>query len=327
MSGCTQTDKPCIAILMAVYDPNPVWFRQQLESLNRQSYPNLRLYVRDDCSPKTPFSEIQAAVSECVTAFPAVVRRNEVNLGSNRTFEALTAEAEGDRFAYCDQDDIWLPEKLSIMEEDMERTGAVMVCCDVSVIDGEGQKKADSITGVRRHAAHPSGTDLAPRLLFRNFVFGCASLMDAAQAKASLPFCPYYFHDHYLALWSAAHGLLYSEPKALIQYRIHGTNQTGVMLGVKDKESYAACRIRNVIDQLTWLDQHFDCDDSLKQVIRDGLCWSKARLVNWQAGKEKKTVWRYRYLEPPVALFELVAAGMPNWMVMTIVRMLRKNVI
>ena len=126
MSGCTQTDKPCIAILMAVYDPNPVWFRQQLESLNRQSYPNLRLYVRDDCSPKTPFSEIQAAVSECVTAFPAVVRRNEVNLGSNRTFEALTAEAEGDRFAYCDQDDIWLPEKLSIMEEDMERTGAVL---------------------------------------------------------------------------------------------------------------------------------------------------------------------------------------------------------
>ena len=69
MSGCTQTDKPCIAILMAVYDPNPVWFRQQLESLNRQSYPNLRLYVRDDCSPKTPFSEIQAAVSQCVTAF------------------------------------------------------------------------------------------------------------------------------------------------------------------------------------------------------------------------------------------------------------------
>lgn len=327
MCQCLNTDEPCIAILMAVYNPNPLWFRQQLESLNRQTYPNLRLYVRDDCSPQTPFAEIQAAVAQYITAFPAEVRRNEKNLGSNRTFELLTAEAQGDRFAYCDQDDVWLPEKLAVMEADMERTGAVMVCCDVSVIDGQGNQKADSITKVRKHAAHPAGTDLAPRLLFRNFVFGCACLMDAAQARASLPFCPYYFHDHYLALWSAAHGLLYSEPRALIRYRIHGSNQTGVMLGVKDKESYAACRIQIVIDRLTWLEQHFDCDDSLKQVIREGICWSKARLANWQTGKEKRTLWRYRHLELPISLFELAAAGMPNWMVMAFIRMLRKNVI
>ena len=322
-----ETGKPCIAILMAIYDPNPKWFREQLMSLNRQTYPNLRLYIRDDCSPNVSQETILETVRECVTAFPFIYRRNERNLGSNRTFELLTQEAEGDRFAYCDQDDIWLPEKLEILEADMERTGAVMVCCDVAVIDAQGNQTADSIVKVRKHAAQHSGTDLAPGLLFRNFVFGCACMMDAPQAKASLPFCPYYFHDHYLALWSAAHGLLYAEPKALIQYRIHGTNQTGVMLGVTDKESYAQVRIQIIIDRLTWLEQHFDCGASLKQSIRDGLCWARARLQNWQTGKGKKTMWRYRHLGLPITLFELAAAGLPSGAVMAVIRLLRKNVI
>lgn len=321
------TDKPSIAILMAVYDPNLEWLREQLLSLNRQTYPNLRLYIRDDCSPHVSPETILGIAGECITAFPFTFRRNAQNLGSNRTFETLTEEAEGDRFAYCDQDDIWLPEKLEILEADMERTGAVMVCCDVAVIDAQGNQTADSIVKVRRHAAQRSGTDLAPGLLFRNFVFGCACLMDAAQAKASLPFCPYYFHDHYLALWSAAHGLLYAEPKALIRYRLHGANQTGVMLGVTDKESYSRVRIQIIIDRLTWLQAHFDCDDSLKKDIRDGLCWAAARLQNWQTGKGKKTVWRYRRLGLPVSLFELAAAGLPDRVVMTVIRLLRKNII
>lgn len=322
-----ETGKPCIAILMAIYDPNPIWFREQLLSLNRQTYPNLRLYVRDDCSPNVPSETIQETLRECVTAFPFTYRRNEKNLGSNRTFELLTEEAEGDRFAYCDQDDVWLPEKLEILEADMERTGAVMVCCDVAIIDRAGNQTADSIVKVRKHAAQHSGTDLAPGLLFRNFVFGCACMMDAPQAKAALPFCPYYFHDHYLALWSAAHGLLYAESKALIQYRLHGDNQTGVMLGVTDKESYAQVRIQIIIDRLTWLENHFDCDENLKQAIQDGLCWARARKQNWQTGKGKAVMWRYRRLGLPITLFELVAAGLPNGMVMAVIRLLRKNVI
>ena len=39
------TDKPLISILMAVYEPRMDWLRQQLVSLNEQTYPNLRLYM------------------------------------------------------------------------------------------------------------------------------------------------------------------------------------------------------------------------------------------------------------------------------------------
>ena len=39
MSGCTETGKPLIAILMAVYEPRMDWLEEQLDSLERQTYP------------------------------------------------------------------------------------------------------------------------------------------------------------------------------------------------------------------------------------------------------------------------------------------------
>ena len=59
-------------------------------------------------------------------------------LGSNRTFERLTEEAEGEYFAYCDQDDVWLPEKLAVLQEALEREKALLVCSDMYIIDGGG---------------------------------------------------------------------------------------------------------------------------------------------------------------------------------------------
>ena len=70
MSGCTGTDKPRIAILMAVYEPRMDWLREQLLSLDAQTYPNIKLYIRDDCSPTVPFDEIQSCVQDCIRAFP-----------------------------------------------------------------------------------------------------------------------------------------------------------------------------------------------------------------------------------------------------------------
>ena len=94
-----RTDKPLISILMAVYEPRMDWLREQLMSLNDQTYPNLCLYIRDDCSPTVPYEQIQSCVQDCITNFPYTIMRNEKNLGSNGTFELLTKEAGGDLFA------------------------------------------------------------------------------------------------------------------------------------------------------------------------------------------------------------------------------------
>lgn len=296
---------PQISILMAVYEPRMDWLCVQLQSLNAQTYPKLRLYIRDDCSPKVPFEDIQALVAECVTAFPYTFVRNEENLGSNGTFERLTQEAEGDLFAYCDQDDQWLPEKLTVLQGELARSGALLACSDMFVMDGEGAITADSIVKVRRRHVFRSGRGLAPELIFRNFVTGCTMLVNAQAAKAAMPFCPHYVHDHYLALWCAERGSIVSVMRPLIRYRIHGGNQTSMMAGVTDKKSYGEVRIALARKRLEWLREHFPCGTETGSAIADGLVWLQARQKSWNHQGGSWTVWKYRRFNPLVSVAEL----------------------
>ena len=327
MSGCMQTARPKIAILMAIYEPNLAWLKEQLISLNEQNYPNLYLYIREDCSPTVPFAEIECCVKECITAFSYEIKRNERNLGSNGTFELLTKEAEGDYFAYCDQDDVWLPEKLEVLQREIEAQEAQLVCSDMLIIDGEGRQVADSITKARRHHIFRSGEELAEKLVFSNFVTGCTMLIKSDIAKAAMPFCPYMVHDHYLALFAALQGKIVSLPDKLIRYRIHGNNQTEMMAGVVDKESYGRIRIDEALAKMRWLEQHFSCDDELKEVIRQGREWLEARQQNWQGLGGAKIVWQYRRFGKMTALFEIIVPYLPNCLFALAIKMKKQNLL
>ena len=304
MSG----EKPCIAILMAVYEPRMDWLAEQLASLERQTYPNLRLYIRDDCSPTVQFEEIEALVREHIRSFPWEIGWNEQNLGSNRTFELLTKEAEGEYFAYCDQDDIWLPEKLTVLQEALEAQHAELVCSDMVIIDEEGRRTADSITKIRRHHVFCSGEGLAKDLLVSNFVTGCTMLIRAETAKGAIHFCPYMVHDHYLALYAATKGKIVSLPDKLVRYRVHGTNQTGLMMGVHDKASYGKVRIEDLLDRLLWLQEHFPDLPELDEAI----VWARARKSNWARRGGGSTVWKYRRFSPLPSGFEVFAGWVPE---------------
>ena len=322
-----ETKKPLISILMAVYDPNMDWFRQQLDSLNAQTYPNLRLYVRDDCSPHVPHAEIAALVGECITSFPVSIERNEKNLGSNLTFQRLTEEAEGEIFSYCDQDDVWLPDKLARLQAAMEREKALLVCSDVQVIDGEGKHLADSITKLRRHHVFRSGNDLASGLLTRNFVIGCTMLIDARTAKAAVPFCPYMVHDQFLAVYAASKGTVYSLLEPTIRYRQHGSNQTGTMTGVKDKESYRRVRIDLSIEKLRWLAERFAENQALSADIQRTLEWMQLRQEHWNTRQKSRELWRYRDCGKTITLFEEVSVHFPEKLFLWCIELARKNVI
>ena len=47
-----------VAILLAIYEPREDWLVELLDSLNAQTYPHLKLYVRDDASPTYPFEAL-----------------------------------------------------------------------------------------------------------------------------------------------------------------------------------------------------------------------------------------------------------------------------
>ncbi len=301
------TGKPRIAILMAVYEPRMDWLREQLESLNAQDYPNLKLYVRDDCSPTVSFDAIQSLVRDCIHAFEFEIVRNEENLGSNGTFEKLTLEAEGDYFAYCDQDDVWHPEKQSVLQEELELQNASMAYCDMRVIDGAGAVQAQSLRKVRPRLRYLQGEGLAERYFFRNCTAGCCMLLRAGIAKEAIPFPKQTVCDHWLAICAAGNGRVAFLDRALMDYRIHGGNQTGILTGVSDAESYRKRRLLPLEERLAFYKERFSPSEELNVFIN-------ARLE-----RRVGPIWKYRVFSPFEAMLEIVIGLCPkclaNWII------------
>ena len=230
-----------ISILLATYRPNWEFFKLLLISLNDQDYPHLELLVRDDSDQIETSEKIQEYLREFVTAMPYVFTINERNMGSNRTFELLTEEvANGGYLAYCDQDDVWEPEKLSTLAALIEGPGVTLAYSDLSVIDQDGNKKADSFREFQKRVIHIYGADLFGTLLMRNSVTGCSMLIDTDVAKRALPFSQYFVHDHWLTLVASSVGELAYSAKPLIQYRLHDNNQIGASMlpGINNKTDY-----------------------------------------------------------------------------------------
>jgi len=309
MNGCTETAKPQISILMAVYEPRMDWLREQLLSLDAQTYPNIKLYIRDDCSPTVSYEAIQSCAQDCIRAFTYEIRRNEKNLGSNGTFERLTREADGDYFAYCDQDDIWMPEKLARLETTLRQREAVLVCSDVCVIDGEGKQTADSITEVRYRHVFRSGDEVFHSLLTRNFVIGCTMLIRREVAIDALPFVDEMVHDHWLALVAAHQGTVFSLNETLICYRIHGGNQTGVLVGVFDKSSYKRKRICLFKNRIEQIGQRFPNCKEVENVKE----WATARQAYADGDiSAAMQMWKHRRENFATTIFELLALKLPE---------------
>ena len=303
-------EQPMIAILLATYNPPIDWLCELLDSLNAQTYPSLRLYVRDDASTKVSTAHLEELLRTHITEFPFVFHQNAKNLGSTATFEALVRDTADEPYvAFCDQDDVWLPEKMEntlrlLCESPLSPTA---VCTNVRVIDGEGKLLADRMEEHRRRHVFLRGEGLASELIYRNFALGCTMVMERARVLSYLPFPSALVHDHYLLFRAALDGAIdvLTEPQML--YRVYGGNQTGVMAGVKTKSDYFVRRIEPFAKRLKVL-----CTYTELPALQKAGEWSRARVANFRREKGSfRALWRLRNVNSAWSLFELFALRFP----------------
>ena len=312
-----------LAILLAVYDPREDWLIELLDSLNAQTYPNLRLYVRDDASPHDSFERLSELVGQHVTNFPFVLHRNEVNRGSNETFGALVRDCNEHYIAFCDQDDIWDADKLSdtVALYETSPLTPTLVCSNVRVIDGDGKPIAPDMESHRKRHIFLRGEGLAPTLIYRNFALGCTMVMERARALSYLPFPAEAVHDHYLAFRAACDGALDFLAEPQMQYRVYGGNQTGVMTGVRSKQDYLERRIL-VFDKRV---RCFAAYASFPE-LQSAADWSAARLDNFHRKKGGfRALCKTAYVNRVTSLFELVALRFPAAVFRFAIRLVQKG--
>lgn len=319
--------EPRVTILLATYNPDRTWLKEQLNSLNEQSYSNLELLVCDDCSTSIDMDELNAILEQHITRFPFRLMRNEVNLGSNRTFERLTLEGQGEYFAYCDQDDIWEKDKVAGLVNVIFEKRALLAYSDMSIIDADGRHVSDSITKVRSRFDYYEGSELWRRILIRNFISGCCMIIEAETARSAVPFETGMQHDRWLAVCASVRGSIAYLDKPLVRYRQHGKNQTGVLKDVYDKQSYREIRLNRHLQMLESIRERFSGNEALDAFLDAYIQQVRVR-YDYSLGKSATFIKMLRLLPCNKATigFELLAFKLPDFIFRKLIQVIiRRN--
>lgn len=219
-----------IDILLATFNGEP-FLQDQIDSLLRQTQRSWRLIIRDDTST----DGIPSTLAEYASQYPAqiIIRKNDNNLGILATFNLLLQEADADWIMFCDQDDVWLPEKiersLALAQATADRYGLstpLLVHTDLKVVDERLTTIADSLW--RYQKSDPEAGRQLNRLLLQNPATGCTMMINRALRDLALPIpAEAVMHDWWLALTATAFGRIEHLDEPTILYRQHDRNDTG----------------------------------------------------------------------------------------------------
>lgn len=101
---------PTISVVIATYEPDLGFFREQVESIDSQTREIAEIVICDDSSSQATYDQMKAIIQDLKT--PVRLRRNKVRLGFGDNFTACLSLSCGDIVFLSDQDDVWLPTKV-----------------------------------------------------------------------------------------------------------------------------------------------------------------------------------------------------------------------
>lgn len=313
-----------VTILLAIYNPNIKWLEQLLISLNNQTFSHLDLIAIDDYSVNITFTEIKNIFEKSLKKIPYKLIRNEKNLGSNATFEKLVSLAQGKYIALCDQDDVWHREKLSWLMGSASKENSALCYGDYEIMDAEGRILSDSARKYFKRYYMLSGDNLASYFLTKNFVPGCMAIISSDIAKASIPFVQNMVHDHWLALNAALKGNITFVEKSLVKYRIHSSNQTGILKGIENKNDYIKSRVLQEQKRFAELSERFhNTNLPIESDIKNLLEWTNARL-NYFNGHLSAifTILKHMGYNKYLSLFDIIVMKLPAPVFKKVIKMI-----
>lgn len=129
-----------IAILMATYNGEK-YLQEQIDSILSQTYTDWTLYIQDDGSSDNTIGIINSYIQKekkCV-----LIDRGLTRQGAGMNFMSLLNIVESQYYMFCDQDDIWLPNKIVISlnkikeEENKHKDTPIIVHTDRTHVDSQ----------------------------------------------------------------------------------------------------------------------------------------------------------------------------------------------
>lgn len=224
-----------ILILLSTYNGEK-YLEEQLASFTIQRGVEQRLLVRDDGSSDNTIAILKSFNEKYPDLVEEIIEGK--NMGSTASFCDLMKEAFSkygntfEYFAFADQDDLWLEDKLCKAVEKLEPLDSSkpnMYCSDKIIVDS----KLETIPGIR-----PAKVELTKgRALARNVATGCTMVFNRRALELFVTRKTEFIkiHDHAIFLLCSFLGNVVYDEKAYILYRQHGHNQLGGLDTFKDR--------------------------------------------------------------------------------------------
>jgi glycosyltransferase involved in cell wall biosynthesis len=219
-----------VAVLMGTYNGDQ-FLPEQLQSLLNQSYDNWALWVSDDGSQDRTRLQLQE-FSRQTGRLKAL--KNGPRKGFARNFLSLVTDIsiDADFYAFCDQDDIWYPNKLERAVQWLSTnpvTIPALYCSRSNLIDIQGNWLGESAN----YKCPPSFTNALVQCIApgNTMVINRAArdILCMAGRDTDIP-----SHDWWAyIIVTGIGGLVNYDPALLLDYRQHGLNLVGANRGLK----------------------------------------------------------------------------------------------
>lgn len=215
-----------VAVLPSTYNGEK-WLKEQLDSILNQRNVDVTLYIRDDGSR----DETVSILKEYNQKYPNVVLWVEDNIGWGRSFITLLSRVKNHSYyAFADQDDVWLPDKLDRAVKKINTcslSDPVLYYSAMTIINGNGE----FIKEVQCYNpwVEKGGTNVLPACI-NNLCCGCVMVFNDNLRKLCI-FTEYLdnpniSHDAYLGAVALCVGKVIYDKESFIQHRIHENNAT-----------------------------------------------------------------------------------------------------
>ncbi len=227
--------RPSISAVLCTFNGG-AWLPEQLDSILHQQMPANEIVVFDDSSTDNTWTLLLGYEKE----YPGVFRiyKNPEKLGAINNFAQAILHAKGDIIFLCDQDDIWLPDKVEkVVGLFKSHPWAAVIATDGYLISEAGERLPQSFWQQLQFdfLPHISGERRSLDLAFYLLTLGnmaCGAML-AFRRQSILPYFqmpvpPELFHDYWIAIVAAMRqSLLLTDFKSTV-YRLHASQTLGI---------------------------------------------------------------------------------------------------
>lgn len=251
-----------ITVLLAVYNGEK-YLKEQIESILNQSVKDIKIIIRDDGSTDNSAEIISFYCNEYPDKISCVIGSPTGSASGN--FSELLKKCDSDYIMFCDQDDVWLPEKIektlaAMQSAEQISERPVLVHTDLKVVNQNLDEIAPSFFDFQKLIQKDV---TLPKLLVQNYVTGCTVMINRALKEkcGEIP-SDCIMHDWWLALVAVLFGEFVCVNEPTMLYRQHECNQVGA------KAAYGVSFIKRKLQTL----------DKVRENYNDTYTQSKALL-------------------------------------------------